>query len=210
MLGGAALVLGMGLALAPVAAGQSANAEESEPEGVSYTYLSLEYEASNTHHGSDGLTLGFCFEIAEPFHLFGGYQVTTIDLGDVAPFVEGDRKGYLVGAGVKQRIGKRMTAQYRLGYLDSETEIGAPGFGVLATDKSDGHYVEAGIRTLPWPSWELDGFVAHFSLGDFDNNMLFITLERRVTRNLGINLSYRKTEGDNPSDSWIWAVRYHM
>lgn len=205
-----ALLLGIGLALVPATARQVAEAQEPEPEEISYTYVSLEYEVSNTHEGSEGLTLGFSFEVAEPFHIFGGYQVTTIDLGDVAPGVEGDRGGYLIGGGIKQRIGERVTAQYRLGYLNSETDIEVPGFGIVDTDKGDGHYAEVGIRTLPWPRWELDGFVANFSVGDFDNNMVFITLERRVTENLGLNLSFKKIVGDNPSDGWIWALRYHL
>ena len=209
-LSGPVLLLGIVLALPSATAGQVAEAEALEPEEISYTYVSLEYEVSNTHEGSEGLTLGFSFQIAEPFHIFGGYQSTLIDLGDVAPGVEGDRGGYLIGAGVKQRIGERVTAQYRLGYLNSETDIEVPGLGVVATDKGDGHYVEAGIRTLPRPKWELDGFIANFSTGDFNNNMVFITLERRVTENLGINVSFRKIEGDNPSDGWIWALRYHL
>lgn len=103
-----------------------------------------------------------------------------------------------------------MTTQLRLGYLDSETDIKVPGLGIVQTDKGDGHYVEAGIRTLPRPKWELDAFVANFSVGEYDNNMLFITLERRVTKDLGINLSYRKIKGDNPSDGWIFSLRYHL
>lgn len=209
--GRAVLVLGMSLALVLAGCcGQEARAEEPEPKEISYTYVSLEYEVSNTHHGSEGLTLGFSFEVKDPFHIFGGYQVTTIDLGDVGPGVEGDRKGYLLGGGVKRQIGEGISAQFRLGYLNSETDIKVPQFGVVTTDKGDGHYVEAGIRTLPYPKWELDGFVANFSLGEFDNNMLFITLERRVTKDLGINLSYRKNRGDNTSDNWIFALRYHL
>ncbi len=40
--------------------------------------------------------------------------------------------------------------------------------------------------------------------------MVFVTLERRATENLGINPSYKKIVGDNPQDAWIWAVRYHL
>ncbi len=213
----------MSLALVLASAIQIAKAEEPELEEVSptqkvpayytevsYTYVSLEYEVSNTHQGSEGLTLGFSFEVAEPFHVFGGYQGTTIDLGDVAPGVKGERRGYLLGGGVKQRIGEGMTLQYRLGYANSETDVKVPGFGIVDTEIGDGHYAEVGIRTLPWPKWELDGFVANFSTGQYENNMLWFTLERRVHANLGINFNYRKIHGDNPSDTWIFALRYHL
>ncbi len=51
-----ALLLGIVLALPPATAGQVAEAEALEPEEISYTYVSLEYEVSNTHEGSEGLT----------------------------------------------------------------------------------------------------------------------------------------------------------
>lgn len=97
---GVSLFMSMSLALALAVTGQVAKATESEPEEVSYTYVSLEYEVSNAHLGSEGWTLGFCFEVANPFHVFGGGQLTDIDLGDVAPGVEGYREGYLVGGGI--------------------------------------------------------------------------------------------------------------
>ena len=201
---GATMALGMSLSLMLAGAGQAA---EQKADEISYTYVSLEYELSNIQQGSEGVTLGFSFEIAEPFHVFGGLQDTDIDLGGGAT---GDRQGYLIGGGVKQRIGDGMTAQFRLGYVNSKTDISVPALGAAFTDEGDGHYVEVGVRTLPWPKWELDGFVAHFSLGQYDNVMLFITLERRVTEDLGVNLSFKKTEGDNTSDSWIFALRYHL
>ncbi|MDE0713331.1 MAG: hypothetical protein OXI10_00455 [Gammaproteobacteria bacterium] len=105
--------------------------------------------------------------------------------------------------------------QYRTGYINSETTIrtAAPGFPHLIPPTvvaDDGYYLEVGIRTLPWPGWKLDGFVAKFSVGEFDSSMLFITLERRVTENLGINLSLKNVERDNTSEDWILALRYHL
>lgn len=61
-----------------------------------------------------------------------------------------------------------------------------------------------------WPKLELDGFVAVFEVGYYNNSMVVVTLERRVKKNLGINLSFRNTEGDNASESWILAMRYHF
>ncbi len=52
--------------------------------------------------------------------------------------------------------------------------------------------------------------MAKYSMGEFDSSMLFITLERRVTDNLGINLSFRNVEGDNTSEDWILVLRYHL
>lgn len=179
----------------------------SETDEISYTYVSLEWEYSNVYDGSRGLTEGFSFEIADPIHIFGGFQQTALD---VAPYVEGYRKGYLIGAGIKQRIGTGMSMQYRAGYLSSNTEIDIPGLDMPVVVDDEGHYLEVGIRTLPWPKWELDGFVANFEVGEFNSTMLFITLERRVTENLGINLSFRNVWGDNASQNWILAYRYHF
>ncbi len=210
----------MMLVLTLAGAGQAAWADTDE---ISYTYVSLEYEYSNVYDGSHGVTFGFCFEVADPFHVFGGWQEADLDIfqgpipdiGGLMGRVEADRQNYLVGVGYKQRIGKGKTMQYRAGYINSETTIrtAAPGFPhpippTVVAD--DGYYLEVGVRTLPWPGWELDGFVAKFSVGEFDSSMLFITLERRVTENLGINLSFKNVEGDNTSEDWILALRYHL
>ena len=98
-----------------VSAGSVAKAEAPDLKNISYTYVSLEYEVANTHQGSEGWTLGFCFEVAEPFHVFGGYSFTDIDLGEIAPGIEGDadREGYLIGGGVKHRIAEGVTSQLR-------------------------------------------------------------------------------------------------
>ena len=191
-------------------------AGEANAEEVSYTYVSLEYEYSNVHDGSDGLTYGFSFEIADPIHIFGGWQESDLDVDEEAG-IKADREGYLIGAGIKQDIAEGMTMQYRAGYLSSKTTVKIPahvaqlvGSPTRVTEDDSGHYLEVGIRTLPRPKWELDGFVAVFEVGDYDNSMVFVTLERRVTENLGINLSFKNTEGDNASESWILAMRYHL
>ena len=105
--------------------------------------------------------------------------------------------------------------QYRTGHINSVTTIrnAVPGFPhpIPPTGVADeGHYLEVGIWTLPWPGWELDGFVAKFSVGEFDSSMRFITLKRRVTESLGTNLSFKNVEGDNTSEDWILALRYHL
>lgn len=74
-------------------------------EEISYTYVSLEYERSNIRDGSEGLTLGFSFEVADPIHIFGGWQETDIDISKSIG-LKGDRQGYLIGAGIKQDIAK--------------------------------------------------------------------------------------------------------
>lgn len=187
-----------------------------ETEQISYTYVSLEYEYSNVHDGSEGLTYGFSFEVADPIHIFGGWQESDLDV-DKEAGIKADREGYLIGAGIKQDIAEGMTMQYRAGYLSSKTTVKIPalvaqlvGSPTRVVEDDSGHYLEVGIRTLPRPKWELDGFVAVFEVGDYDNSMVFVTLERRVTKNLGINLSFKNTEGDNASENWILALRYHL
>ena len=179
----------------------------SEADEISYTYVTLEYEYSNVYNGSRGLTEGFSFEVADPIHIFGGIQQTALDIG---LGVNGDRNGYLIGAGIKQRIGRGKTMQYRAGYISSQTDINIYGLDMPIVVDDEGRYLEVGIRTLPWPKWELDGFVANFEVGEFNSTMLFVTLERRVTENLGINLSFRNVWGDNASQNWILAARYHF
>ena len=118
-----------------------------------------------------------------------------------------ERKASLIGVGVKYRIGDRKTMQFRVGYSKSKTEI--PSLNLTAQE-GEGHYVEVGIRTLPAPKWELDGFIANFEVGELEGNMLFVTLERRVTRSLGINISGKLLEGDGESESWMIGTRYHF
>ena len=199
------------LALA-IGGGQASAAEPGEPAEPSYTYLSLEWEHSNVYEGSRSLTYGFCFEVADPFHLFGGWQEAELDLGSqdgVSPDVS--REAWLVGLGIKQRVGKGKTVQFRAGYLDSKTEIVIPIPGVPPVVVEDnGYYLEAGIRTLPLPKWELDGFVAYYEVGDTTSEMAFVTLERRVTESLGLNISGRFVFGDGESESVIFATRYHF
>ncbi len=68
------------------------------PEPACSIHISLVWEHSNIQQGSEGLTLGFSCELADPFHVFGGLQGTDIDLGQTA---EGDRKGNLIGGGFR-------------------------------------------------------------------------------------------------------------
>lgn len=177
---------------------------------MSYTYLSLEWEHSNVYEGSRSLTYGFSFEVAEPFHIFGGWQEAELDFGSqdgVTPEV--NREGYLVGLGVKKRVGKGKTVQFRAGYLSSKTEIAISGMPPIVVE-GDGHYLEAGIRTLPLPKWELDAFVAYYDVVDSVSEMLFVTLERRISESLGLNVSGRFVFGDGKSESVIFATRYHF
>lgn len=164
------------------------------------------------YEGSRSLTYGFSFEVAEPFHIFGGWQEAELDVGSqdgVTPEVE--REGYLVGLGVKKRVGKGKTIQLRAGYLSSKTEITVPIPGVPPTIvEGDGHYLEAGIRTLPLPRWELDAFVAYYDVVGEQSHMIFTTLERRITESLGLNVSGRFVFGDGESESVIFATRYHF
>ena len=190
-----------------------------ETSEVSYTYLSLEWEHSNVYEGSRSLTYGFSFEVADPIHIFGGWQNAKLDIGIPIPggmdIVEADREGYLVGLGVKQGVGKGKTIQLRAGYIASKTEI--PEIPILGYPptiaEGDGYYLEAGIRTLPLPKWELDAFVAYFDIGDDVNSqseMIFVTLERRIAESLGLNISGRFVFGDNESENIIFGTRYHF
>ena len=187
-----------------------------EPAEPSYTYLSLEWEHSNVHEGSRSLTPGWSIEFADPIHFFGGVQWASLD---VAPGVEADRLAYLLGVGYKLRVGEGKTMQFRGGYASSDTDVMAPNLGTQ-TVELDGYYAEVGIRTLPWGKWELDAFLARYVVGDdgvgpqavgnLVSHMLFVTLEHRVTKHLGINISGTIVRGDGKSESVIFGTRFHF
>ena len=202
--------------------GGGRQADAAEPHEQSYTYLSLEWEHSNVHEGSRSLTYGFCFEFADPFHIFGGWQEGELDLGSlsldgmtVTP--EASREAYLVGLGIKQRVGKGKMIQFRAGYLDSKTEIRVPipdiPFAPPTIVEGDGYYFEVGIRTVFLPKWELHTFVAYYHLGGAvsqTSQMSFTTLEHRVAESLGLSVSPKFIFGDGKSESLIFATRYYF
>ena len=199
----ATIILMLALIAAPSATGAQ------EVPDPSYTYISLEYAISNVWDGSTGKTLGYSYEFLDRFHIFGGFQKSDVDV-DKSLGITSDKFDYLVAAGFKQRIGPGRTLQYRAGYANSKSDVKIASIGKVADVDVDGYYLEFGIRTLPRPNWELDAFVARSDIGPFETNLLWVTVERRITKNLGLNVSGRWADGDGDSESVIFAARYHF
>lgn len=109
----------------------------------------------------DGFGVGGSYEIAENWHVFGGYSTFGLDF-DV------DLKELAIGAGYHADISDAASFYTNLAYIDAEIDV----LGLGSID-DNGYGVMVGVRGMVSERLELDGNLSYVDLGDGSDGTAF-------------------------------------
>ena len=129
-------------------------------EGFDYSYLQLDYnnlEFDNTSADGDGFGLSGSFAINPDWHVFGGYQDTSLDFGV-------DATSIVAGIGYNTELSPVVDAFARLSY--QYAEVDAPGFGSI---DDNGLGFSVGLRFAASEELELNAAIDYVDFGDGDD-----------------------------------------
>lgn len=129
-------------------------------ETPSYNYIEGVYQRVDLDDDfgpnidGDGFGVGGSYEIAENWHIFGGYSTFGLDF-DI------DLKELAIGAGYHADISDAASLYANLAYINAEIDV--VGFGSV---DDNGYGVMVGVRGMVSERLELDGNLSYVDLGD--------------------------------------------
>lgn len=121
-------------------------------EGV-YQRVDLDDDFGPSIDG-DGFGIGGSYELAENWHIFGGYSTTGFDFGI-------DLNELAIGGGYHADISDTTSFYANLAYV--RAEVDASGFGSV---DDNGYGLMVGLRGMVTERLELDGNLGYVDLGD--------------------------------------------
>ena len=131
-------------------------------QDLSYNFVQLGYQSIELDAGpfdvdGDGFVLSGSFEIADQFHVFGGYGTADFDF-DV------DLTELSLGLGFNTPIADNTDLVASIAYV--EADVDTNGFG---SADENGYGASVGLRSMIAPNFELAGSINYVDLGDSDD-----------------------------------------
>jgi hypothetical protein len=135
-------------------------------ETPSYNYVTLGWQSVTLDDGSfdvdgDGFGVGGSFEVAENWHILGGYSSLGFDFGV-------DLDTLQLGGGFHTDISD--TTNFYADLLWVSAEVSAPGFG---SADDDGYGLSIGVRSNVSDRVELNGGLSYVDYGDGGDGTAF-------------------------------------
>lgn len=129
-------------------------------ETPSYNYIEGVYQRVDLDDDfgpnidGDGFGIGGSFELADNWHIFGGYSTVGFDFGI-------DLNELAIGAGYHADISDAASFYANLAYVSAEVDVS--GFGSV---DDNGYGMMVGLRGFVAERLELDGNLSYVDLGD--------------------------------------------
>ncbi|MEE4361585.1 MAG: outer membrane beta-barrel protein [Pseudomonadales bacterium] len=153
------------LALVASAALLGATSQATAAEGPDWTFVDFGYQYvdfDDFDEEADVLRLGGSYAASDLVHVFAGYRDGSIDtnFGDI------DISEFDLGIGVNPQLSDTVDLFGRIGWATADVDF--DGFGDA---DDDGFTVQAGVRAMVTPQWEINGGIRYVDLGDDETEL---------------------------------------
>jgi hypothetical protein len=175
---------------------------------LSYNYIGAEYfEGDLLGEDFDGYGAELSLAISDSF--FFTATGSKAENKDNRPFQQlfgkPELRNYTAGIGFHTPLTDRADFVTAVKYVQSDLKVGGRSF------EADGFGVDAGIRTLLTPSFELEGIVKYINGDDFDEDFGYrANLRFYVTPAFSLSAGYFDGDQGDAADGLVAGVRFNF
>jgi hypothetical protein len=162
--------------------------------GPTYNYIDAAYLSIDVDDGPtfDGFGVGGSFALTESFHVVGSYA--DVSKGPMSATTSAVSLGY------NHSLNDITDLVARAGWVHGRAKIS--GFG---SESDNGWSVEAGLRAMLSPQFELNGFITYVDLFDDDDTSLSVGGVYYLTHNIGLGAGVSFSD-----DATGWQVGFRF